>query len=373
MISFRRCVLIAFFLLSCLYLLRTSHQEIQNVPLQNNKPESNSSPSSTPTTNPLQQKLSEDELARKPLRERLRYQFPYHLESKLPAYIWQTWKHTPASGRFSEKLRPLEASWTEAHPGFVHQVLDNNGALYLLKYLYAAFPEILDAYQSMPLPVLRADFFRYLVLLARGGIYTDIDTYAIKSATEWLPDSFDRSTIGLIIGIEADPNREDWAKWYSRRIQFCQWTIQAKPGHPVLRDVVSVITEEALRMKNMNILSKSKMDRSIVEFTGPAVWTDAIFRYFNNPLYFDVKDSNISFTEFTGMTKQKKLGDVAILPITSFSPGVGQMGAEEPEHEMAFVKHEFSGMSNNITLRQLFAANISIGSWKPPAERAIGH
>jgi alpha 1,6-mannosyltransferase len=39
---------------------------------------------------------------------------------------------------------------------------------------------------------------------------------------------------------------------------------------------------------------------------------------------------------------------VVVLPITSFSPGVGQMGAGEPEDEMAFVKHEFEGESDDI-------------------------
>jgi alpha 1,6-mannosyltransferase len=37
------------------------------------------------------------------------------------------------------------------------------------------------------------------------------------------------------------------------------------------------------------------------------------------------------------------VGDVLVLPITSFSPGVGQMGAKEYDDPMAFVKHDFEG------------------------------
>lgn len=282
-----------------------------------------------------------------PLRERLRYQFPYDLESKFPAYIWQTWKYTPASGSFDESLRPFEASWSELHPGFVHEVVPDDTAFHLIRYLYASMPEIQEAYQALPLAVLKADFFRYLILLARGGIYSDIDTIALKPAIDWLPQDFDRSTVGLVIGIEADPDRPDWHQWYSRRIQFCQWTIQAKPGHPVLRDIVATITEDTLRMKREGILTKSKMDKSIVEFTGPAVWTDTVFRYFNNPEYFRDENGNaknITAMDFTGITEHKKVGDVVVLPITSFSPGVQQMGAEDVDHPMAFVKHEFEGM-----------------------------
>ncbi len=306
-------------------------------------------PPSLSTKNRPSNQQTIENIASKPLRERLRYQFPYDLESKFPAYIWQTWKHSPASGEFGEDLRPLEASWTEQHPGFIHEVVTDDAALHLIKYLYASVPEVTEAFAALPLPVLKADFFRYLILFARGGIYADIDTQSLKPATDWLPADFDRSTVGLVVGIEADAtDRVDWADWYSRRIQFCQWTIQSKPGHPALRDLVATITEESLRMKKQGILKANKMDKSIVEFTGPAVFTDAIFSYFNNESFFDysARGTNISGTDFAAITSHKKVGDVIVLPITSFSPGVEQMGAKKIDDPMAFVKHEFSGISS---------------------------
>lgn len=303
-----------------------------------------------PQAKPQKQEPIED-TDKKALRNRLRYQFPYDLEAKFPAVIWQTWKYAPADGRFDEQLRPMEASWTEKHPGFVHEVITDDAAQYLIEYLYASVPEVVEAYKAMPIPVLKADFFRYLILLARGGIYSDIDTRALKTTGAWLPDEYDRSQVGIIIGIEADPDRPDWADWYSRRIQFCQWTIQSKPGHPILRDIVATITEDALSMKQQRVLKKGKMPKSIVEFTGPAVWTDSIFRYFNNEDYFDFsdRDTNITYSDFFAVTEHKKIGDVIVLPITSFSPGVQQMGAGEDDDPMAFVKHEFTGTNPNTS------------------------
>ena len=200
----------------------------------------------------------------------------------------------------------------------------------------------------MPLPVLKADFFRYLILLARGGIYTDIDTTALKPATEWLPQDFDRATAGLVIGIEADPDRPDWNKWYARRIQFCQWTIQSKPGHPVLVDIVAKITEKTLSMKKAKAFKKGKdLNKSIMDHTGPGIWTDTVFQYLNNKDYFDFSNrpSNVSYSEFFNIKEPKKIGDVVVLPITSFSPGVQQMGAGDRDDPMAFVNHEFDGKS----------------------------
>lgn len=280
-----------------------------------------------------------------PLRERLRYQFPYDLTKSFPAVIWQTWKYTPSSPRFSDEFRGTEASWTELHPSFQHEVIADDTQRHLIQYLYGSVPDVFEAYDSLPLAVMKADFFRYLVLLARGGIYSDIDTLALKPASYWLPEELDRSTVGFIVGIEADPNRPDWHEWYSRRIQFCQWTIVSKPGHPILRDMVAYITEETLRMKKAGILEVGKMDKTVMEFTGPGAWTDSVFRYFNNPDYFHILpgDKNITYEDFTEQTTEKKVGDVIVLPITSFSPGVGQMGAGDTDDPMAFVKHNFDG------------------------------
>ncbi|KAL2158343.1 hypothetical protein VTH06DRAFT_4391 [Thermothelomyces fergusii] len=293
------------------------------------------------------------DMSKMTLQEKLAYQFPYDVESKFPAYIWQTWKWTPADGEFD--FRVQEATWTERHPGFIHEVITDQVAVYLIRLLYASVPEVLEAYESLPLPVLKADFFRYLILLARGGIYSDIDTYAIRSALDWIPDTVPRNTVGLVIGIEADPDRPDWEEWYSRRIQFCQWTIQAKPGHPVLREVVTRITQKTLELKKAGSL-KDVTDKQVVEFTGPALWTDIIFEYFNDPRYFDLSQSPgpIDWKNFTGMEDRRRVGDVVVLPITSFSPGVQQMGAKDYDDPLAFVKHDFEG------------------TWKPESERHIG-
>ncbi|KAI9035372.1 glycosyltransferase family 32 protein [Aspergillus affinis] len=353
MLTFRKAFVAAALLVTFIVLIRSSHSSASPAPSpipvseELDRDESHATEERPPiqkTERVQQQPLEPPPSA--PLRDRLRYQFPYDLDGKFPAYIWQTWKYTPGSLWFTPELRDAEASWTELHPNFVHEVIPDDTQRHLIKYLYGSVPDVFEAYDSLPLPVLKADFFRYLILLARGGIYSDIDTTALKPALDWLPDEFDLSTVGFVVGIEADPDRPDWHDWYSRRIQFCQWTIQAKPGHPILRDIVAYITEEALRMKKKGILKTGKMDKTIVEFTGPAAWTDAVFRYFNNPDYFNIEpgsDLNVTYDDFTYQEGYKKVGDVVVLPITSFSPGVQQMGAQDIDDPMAFVKHDFGG------------------------------
>lgn len=361
MLTYRRAVAAAVLLLTLLYLFTHTHSDSSLSPLESAAPEKQHGTTDTEhaaTTasqpkddNPKPAKSSSaiKTSSQRPLvdpstlslPEKLAYHFPYDLPTKFPAYIWQTWKHTPASGNFAETLRPAEASWSEKHPGFVHEVITDTVALHLLRYLYAALPEVLEAYEALPLPILKADFFRYLILLARGGIYSDIDTHALRSAIDWIPSTVPHEAVGLVVGIEVDAaDREDWAQWYSRRIQICQWTIQAKPGHPVLRTIVARITAETLRRQKAGELQIN--DDKVVEFTGPAVWTDAVFDFFNDEKYFEGV-GNITWKDFTGMKGPKKLGDVVVLPITSFSPGVQTMGSGDYDDPMAFVKHEFEG------------------------------
>jgi alpha 1,6-mannosyltransferase len=358
MLTFKRALIAAAFFLTFIFLISRSYDapsspEPPITPAEHSNHDftgSSRNPSTTasssdrrpePQTRIQGQKPMVD-LSKMTLYQKLAYQYPYDVETKFPAYIWQTWKFTPADEGF--QFRDQEATWTEQHPGFIHEVITDDVAVSLLQLLYAAVPEVLEAYHALPLPVLKADFFRYLILLARGGIYSDIDTYAIRSALEWIPEHVPRESIGLVIGIEADPDRPDWQDWYSRRIQFCQWTIQSKPGHPVLRDVIARITQETLKRKKAGEL-ENVADKNVVEFTGPALWTDVIFDYFNDDRYFDKTQSKgaIDWRNFTGMDASKKVGDVVVLPITSFSPGVQQMGAKDYDDPMAFVKHDFEG------------------------------
>lgn len=228
-------------------------------------------------------------------------------------------------------------------------------AALLIRHLYSNVPDVLEAYEALPKAILKADFFRYLILLARGGIYSDIDTQVIRPAWEWVPEELVMADYGLVIGIEADPDREDWAEWYSRRVQFCQWTMKSKPGHPAMIEAVSKLTEKTLAKKAARTLLKDG-EESVVEWTGPAMWTDAIFTYLNTQRISDSRQTPLektgySWKDLTGLTDARIIGDVVILPITGFSPGQGHMGSLDFEDAHAMVKHDFEG------------------TWKPETER----
>jgi alpha 1,6-mannosyltransferase len=295
------------------------------------------------------------------LEEQLSSFFPYNISGDLPKLMWQTWKTSPAEG-----FRSGKASWDTLNPDFEHEVVTDDGAVELIHRLFDGIPAVFEAYDALPKPILKADFFRYLILLARGGIYSDIDTTALKSISRWVPAELE--PFGLGVGIEADPDRPDWHDWYARRIQFCQWTIMSKPGHLVLINIVASITKETLKRKVRNELEPTFM-KAVMEFTGPGIWTDSIFTYLNIPQLLDdsitTSSSETTWQRFANLREPIKILDVLILPITSFSPGVGHMGSRSIGDRLAFVSHGFSGnLLCSAPTGRMKCADLYTGTWK---------
>ena len=310
------------------------------------------------------EKFSPNEVGKLPdhatVRQQLAYQYPYEPLKPFPKNIWQTWKVGVEDVNFPPQYRKLEQSWLSLNPAYKHVMLPDELCHELVKEMYSAVPDVARAYRILPKSILKADFFRYLVLYARGGVYSDIDTKCLKPIDTWASMQKEVyghvNNAGLVVGIESDPDRPDWAEWYARRIQFTQWTIQAKSGHPMLRELVARITEHTLERERKHKLKKvlgKDEGGDIMFWTGPGIWTDTVFDYLNNDIQpqknFDRKkiETFVTWKAFTGLTSPHYIQDVIVLPITSFSPGVGHMNSQDSSHPLAYAEHTF------------------LGSWKP--------
>lgn len=340
------------------------------------------------------------DLEKSTLRERMAFYFPYEPEKPMSRDVWQTWKCNVEDKSCGGVYAKPHETWKKInHNSDVYLITDDHADDFIAT-AFEEVPEIVETYRTLPKNILKADLFRYLVVYAKGGTYSDVDTVCLKPLDSWAPfdaaylrDAYERNEntyefsprdmitpVGLTIGIEADPNREDWAEWYARRIQFCQWTIQGKRGHPLLRELILRIVEETARKKQMGKLKKVEgkdQGGDIMQWTGPGIFTDVVFDYLNNVMSngksgdgFGVgskywldhklyKSKSVELTEngepahsseesinwklFTGLKKPVMVDDVMILPITSFSPAVGQMGAGPLSSPLAYVQHLFGG------------------------------
>ena len=295
------------------------------------------------------------------LRERLAYVYPYDLNEKFPAYIWQTWKYGLNDDRFGIDYKKGEEQWAILNPKFIHDIFNDDTANAIIRHLYVNLPEVIKAYESLPHLLLKIDFFKYLILFAKGGVYADIDTVPIQPVPNWIPENVDSNEIGMIIGIESDPKVGlNWKKYYARRLQFSNWVIQAKPGHPILREVIATITEITLtNMKpgTFKMPRETEMEflTEVMNWTGDGTWTDVIFRYFNDYVLSGIF-SKVTWKDFTKMEVPKLVSDVLVLPAFSFNAVESEQEKtveqvhlknnfppnhviEDDTHPLAFVRH----------------------------------
>ncbi|WVQ85821.1 hypothetical protein IAT38_007989 [Cryptococcus sp. DSM 104549] len=251
-----------------------------------------------------------------------------------------------------------------------------------------------EIWNNLPSGILRSDTLRYLLLLLRGGIYSDTDTALLKAPSKWghgarlwkrgegwlSEEQLKRieegeevdSVLGrpsMVVGLEADVgDREDWFDWWPRPIQIVQWTMASTPSHPIALNallrilhstahaiswshqnarVVKILKDQgkyadAKAVASINVLAEPKDGGpvGVMGWTGPGVWTDAVLSYLR------VK-YGVEWTEFKGIQEPLRIGDVVMLPVTGFSPGVGNFGSQHPLHREAMVEHKFAGSWKN--------------------------
>lgn len=267
----------------------------------------------------LEKKLQEIKLSPEgaTLREKLAYNFRYDEKKRFPAYIWQV---GGVSG--VEELRKLEEQerhWRDKNPGFVHEIVTDEMMNALVRHYYSSVPDVITAYNTLPSKILKMDFFKYLILLARGGVYADIDTEPLQPVPNWIPENLEPVSIGLIVGVEHEAENPDWRSRYVRRLQLGTWIIQAKPGHPVVREVVANITETTLKKKAEGTLNdKLRSEKNIMTWTGSAVWTDVIFSYLNDYLRSG-STNRITWGWFEHLNEPRPIADVLAFPPFSFN------------------------------------------------------
>ena len=90
--------------------------------------------------------------------------------SAIPSVIWQTYK--------TRHLLPAAAqeavgSWMSLNPDLASRFYSDAEASDFMSRTLGA--EVLAIYERFPLGVMRADFFRYAILLDQGGVYADVD------------------------------------------------------------------------------------------------------------------------------------------------------------------------------------------------------
>ena len=175
--------------------------------------------------------------------------------------IHQVWV---GSKKIPPNLLKASKSWKKYNPDYKHLIHQDKDCIDLISKHY---PQYLDIYEGLLLPVQKADLFRYIAVYHYGGIYADMDTSAVKPLSDLI-----RVEDQCIVG------RDDDKKIKGRKkIEYLQWFFAAKKKHPIFKEVLNVIAERYQEKPcTVDLVSK---DNYTYWLTGPLAFTMGIIRF----------------------------------------------------------------------------------------------
>ena len=127
--------------------------------------------------------------------------------------------------------------------------------------------EYCDVYRKLPIPVMKADMWRYAVLYVHGGFYADINAENLIPIDEY----FNNRNTRRMVNIDLD-RCGLWAG-QENNYHLCQWTLAAKPGNKALESVLDLIVQ---RFQQRDHDVHFQQSGFVHEFTGPKVFTDGV-------------------------------------------------------------------------------------------------
>jgi len=110
--------------------------------------------------------------------------------------------------------------------------------------------EIFKQYSKLAIGAAKADFFRYAILLKKGGIYLDIDSKVSGKLDSWISKS-DKA----IITEERNPGF------------YVQWALIYEKGHPFLAKTLEIILDN---------IRTNRYPNDVHKMTGPTVYSNAV-------------------------------------------------------------------------------------------------
>ncbi|KAJ5225699.1 hypothetical protein N7468_006924 [Penicillium chermesinum] len=209
-----------------------------------------------------------------------------------PAKVWQK----AGSHGVDDARIPDLKSWQKVNPDLRQEILTDGAGDHYVRDNYAAYPDLLNLYLSLNVPILKADLLRHLILYAEGGIWSDLDVTCELPVDTWIPEEYRNRT----------------------NVVFASWTVMAKPRTSHIAAVIRYVVNELEASAddyNTTIAGLTMQTISdVVDVTGPQAMTRAILGNLEAELKTPVGRPNIS-----SLSEPRLIGDVLILPNAAFS------------------------------------------------------
>ncbi|KAH7413069.1 hypothetical protein BKA64DRAFT_557059, partial [Cadophora sp. MPI-SDFR-AT-0126] len=246
-----------------------------------------------------------------------------------PKKIWQS-----GSQSMKEDWVKQTETWTSTNKDWNYELLTEDTTTLFVEDSFHDRPALLAFWRDLNVPFLRAVFVRYLTMLAKGGVFSDLDTSCIKPVEEWIPLRFEERVINAVIGIEYDDSASNV---FGRPVNFCQRMMMAKPGHRIFEAVVARVVyhfDYLARMQNTDIADLNIGEEDLMDATGLGVFTDAVMESLSYAM-----GRKVEWSEVQDLQEPKLFGDVLILPINGFGSGQMHSHSSDPNYGDVLAQH----------------------------------
>jgi len=285
------------------------------------------------------------------IRQRLQAFMPYDPNRRWNRNIIQSWR-TQLDDDVHDNIHDAFRTWTTQNPDFNHTLFLDSTEMEYLDQLNLYENNLGDVHRTyfdlFDMRILKSDLFRYFVIWMEGGIWADIDTFTLKPFDYWITGSGYNDTpsevsveqlereIGMVVGIESGRVNEYGVP---------QYLFSAKPGHPVLREVIARIVENAGEISMLVKLDRLR-EGDVITYTGPTLMTKVVQEWVKNryDATFHVRN------DFRDVKVPTRFGDILVLPWEAFSLRNSEM--ENPKHYAGhFVQGSwrFEKAKNNVS------------------------
>lgn len=250
------------------------------------------------------------------------YRSELQVQTKLPAEIPKKIWYKLGSKGLSHDATVWVGTCLEKNPHWAAEFMTDESADAWVAETFADRPELVDAFLALPVPIIKADWLRYLLLYAEGGMWSDLDVSCNSPIESWIPPAYKEANISLVVGWEFDT---PWEGTGEALHELATWTVLAKPGTPHMLTAVNGLLKGVLDVARDNevdvagITATPPMMGDIVTFCGPRRMTRSIFESLQRTL-------GMSDAEFQAVEKSTKfilqpklVGDVLFLPGYAFS------------------------------------------------------
>lgn len=164
----------------------------------------------------------------------------------IPKKIYQAWHDKNVKPVFKKYIDTM----MKMNPDYEHELFGEEDMEAFIRENYDSY--VYSSYKKIKLITAKVDFWRYLILYKRGGIYLDVDSTFVRPLKELIRD-------GDNAVISREPNIP-----YG---EYIQWALIFCPGHPILKQTIENVL--------FNINTK-RFSTDVGRMTGPFPFTEAV-------------------------------------------------------------------------------------------------